>query len=111
MRVSLSSIHRVNLLSVDEVTRIWRCHRITVLRLMRRGTLHPFEVDGELFFDEAEVLAIKSSNIAIFPHLVVAVGGSRPVTPEAHPIRGPMAGLLLVNSGGVAESDGDGGKR
>jgi len=65
----------MNLITVDEVTRLWRCHRVTVLRLMRRGTLHYVEVDGEPLFDEAEVLRLKNANIAAFPHLT---GGMRP---------------------------------
>jgi len=61
----------LKLLTIDEVTALWRCHRITVLRLMKRGVLDWTEVDGEWFFDEAEVLALKSSRIAVYPHLTV----------------------------------------
>ena len=64
----------MNLLTVDEVTKIWRCRRITVLRLMRSGSLHWIEEEGEPLFDEAEVLALKNPKIAVFPHLTISAG-------------------------------------
>jgi hypothetical protein len=67
----------MKLLTVDEVLNLWRCHRVTILRLMKRGTLHWVEVDGQLRFDEAEVLRLKNPRIGIFPHLTLARGGSR----------------------------------
>jgi hypothetical protein len=67
----------MKLLTVDEVRKLWRCHRVTILRLMRRGTLPWVEVDGEPVFDEAEVLRLKNPRIGIFPHLTISRGGSR----------------------------------
>jgi excisionase family DNA binding protein len=64
----------MNLLTVEEVTQLWRCHRVTVLRLMRRGTLRYVEVDGEPRFDEAEVRKLNHPGIARYPHLTIAVG-------------------------------------
>jgi hypothetical protein len=63
----------MNLLTVDEVTQLWRCHRVTVLRLMRRGTLGYVEVDGEPRFDEVEVRKLNHPGIARYPHLTIAV--------------------------------------
>ena len=62
----------MKLLSVDEVTSIWHCHRVTVLRLMRQGALDWIDEDGEPLFDEAEVLELKNPRIAIFPHLTIS---------------------------------------
>ena len=56
------------LMTVDEVTELFRCHRITVLRLIKRGQLHPVEIDGDLRFDRAEVLRLKNRKIAVYPH-------------------------------------------
>ena len=36
------------LITIDEVLESWHCHRVTVLRLMRRGLLHPLTFEGEL---------------------------------------------------------------
>jgi hypothetical protein len=60
------------LISLDGLTSLWNCHRITVLRLMRRGHLHPVDVDGEMFFDRSEVTSLTTRNIAVYPHLTVA---------------------------------------
>jgi hypothetical protein len=63
-------------MAVDEVTKLWGCHRITVLRLIKCGQLHPLEIgDGELRFDRAEVLRLANRRIAFYPHLTIA---SRP---------------------------------
>jgi len=67
----------MKLLTVDEVRTLWRCHRVTILRLMKRGTLHWVEVDGQPLFDEAEVLQLKNPRIGIFPHLTINRRGSR----------------------------------
>jgi hypothetical protein len=63
------------LFTIDEVTKLWRCHRITVLRLTKRGQLHPVEVDDELYFDRTEVMKLKNRKIAVYPHLTVAHEG------------------------------------
>jgi hypothetical protein len=63
----------MNLLTVEEVIQLWRCHRVTVLRLMRRGTLRYVEVDGEPRFDEAEVRMLNHPGIGRYPHLTIAV--------------------------------------
>jgi hypothetical protein len=65
-------VRLMNLLSVEQVTRIWHCNRVTVLRLMRQGTLDWIEEDGEPLFDETEVLELKNPRIAIFPHLTIS---------------------------------------
>lgn len=65
-------VRLMNLLSVEEVTRIWHCRRVTVLRLMRQGTLDWIEEDGEPLFDETQVLKLKNPRIAIFPHLTLS---------------------------------------
>jgi hypothetical protein len=44
---------------------------VTVLRLIRRGALHPLKVGRALRFDRAEVMALANQTIAIYPHLSV----------------------------------------
>ena len=61
-----------SLMHVDEVLVLWACHRITVLRLIKRGQLHPIEVDDEMFFERSEVVGLANRKIAAFPHLTVA---------------------------------------
>jgi len=59
--------------SVEDVTSFWQCHRVTVLRLMRRGTLVPIDwKDGEPRFDRSQVVRLKNRRIAIYPHLTVS---------------------------------------
>jgi excisionase family DNA binding protein len=58
-------------MSIDEVMALWKCHHVTVLRLMKRGTLHYTEVGGELRFDRNEVMHLKNKRIARYPHLTV----------------------------------------
>lgn len=60
------------LLTIDDVIALWHCHRVTVLRLMKRGLLHPIQVGGEPCFQRAEVMKLKNRRIAIHPHLTVA---------------------------------------
>jgi hypothetical protein len=66
----------MKLLTVDEVLELWRCHRVTILRLMERGILHWVEVDGEPLFDKVEVQRLKHPRIGKFPHLTLSPGGS-----------------------------------
>jgi len=56
-------------IAVSEATRLLRCHRVSVLRLIRRGALHAIKVGGALRFDREEVLAVANRTIAIYPHL------------------------------------------
>jgi hypothetical protein len=43
-------------LTVEEVARLLHCRCRSVLRMIRRGDLHPFTgEDGELYFDRVEV--------------------------------------------------------
>ncbi len=49
-------------MTIDEVTALWHCHRVTVLRRMKSGELHAVsDEDGELRFDRAEVARLKHS--------------------------------------------------
>jgi hypothetical protein len=58
------------MLTIDEVTAIWKCHRVTVLRLMKRGALVPVDwVDDLPRFDRTQVLKLKNKLIAVYPHL------------------------------------------
>jgi excisionase family DNA binding protein len=64
---------------VNEATGLLRCHRVTLLRLIRRGALHPVRVGRSLKFYRAEVVAMTNSTIAVYPHLrVVARRGIVP---------------------------------
>src|ERR1700720_3617508 len=66
----------VALLTADEVTKLWRCHRITLLRLIRGRQLHPVEVDGDLRFDQSEVLRLNNQRISVYPHFTVCITAS-----------------------------------
>ena len=57
------------LITVGQVTNLLRCHRVTVLRLIHRGALHPIKVGRALRFDREEALAVANRTIAIYPHL------------------------------------------
>jgi hypothetical protein len=84
--VGLKRVLGVKLLTIDEVTAIWGCHRITVLRLMERGVLDWIEVpEGDFFFEQEDVLRLKNSRIRIFPHLTVSKGKSSPPKPSQPP--------------------------
>lgn len=61
----------MKLITISEVAELWRCHWTMVLRLIRRGQLHPVAVDGDRF-DRAEVLPLKNRKIAIYPHFTVS---------------------------------------
>jgi len=84
----------MNLLSVYELTKLWRCHRVTVLRLMRRGVLHWIEVNGEPFFDPDEVQRLNHPRIGQFPHLVAV--DRRPPPRLSPPEPDWMEGLLEI---------------
>ena len=58
-------------MTVDEVTDLLRCHRITVLRLIRRGALHTLMIGRALRFERAEAAALNNRKIAVFPHLTI----------------------------------------
>ena len=58
-------------MTVDEVTDLLRCHRITVLRLIRRGVLHTMTIPRAIRFEREEVAALNNRKIAVFPHLTV----------------------------------------
>ena len=42
-------------MTIDEVIALWGCHRVTVLKRMEAGLLHPINRGEELVFDRAEV--------------------------------------------------------
>ena len=49
-------------MTLEEVVVFWKCHRVTVLRRVETGDLHPVtDEDGELRFDRAEVEKLASS--------------------------------------------------
>ena len=58
-------------MTVDEVTDMLRCHRITVLRLIGRGQLHVLTIARAIRFERAEVAALNNRKIAVFPHLTI----------------------------------------
>jgi excisionase family DNA binding protein len=58
-------------MTVDEVTNLLRCHRITVLRLIRRGALHIKMIGRAMRFGRAEVAALNNRRIAVYPHLTI----------------------------------------
>lgn len=58
-------------MTVDEVTDLLSCHRITVLRLIRRGTLHTVMIARAIRFERAEVAALNNRRIAVYPHLTL----------------------------------------
>jgi hypothetical protein len=77
----------VKLLTVEEVIELWRCRRITILRLMRNHALRWVEgEDGEPLFDRAQILKIKNPRTA-GPHLRLVGASETPTRPR--PRRGP----------------------
>jgi excisionase family DNA binding protein len=60
-----------HLMTVDEVTAMLRCHRITVLRLIRRGVLHTLMIARAIRFERAEVRGVSNRKIAVYPHLAL----------------------------------------
>jgi excisionase family DNA binding protein len=60
-----------HLMTIDEVTDLLRCHRITVLRLIRRGALHTLTIARATRFERTEVAALNNRKIAVFPHLTI----------------------------------------
>ena len=58
-------------MTVDEVTSLLRCHRITVLRLIRSGALHILMIAHAMRFERAEVAAVNNRRIAVYPHLTL----------------------------------------
>ena len=58
-------------MTVDEVTDLLHCHRITLLRLIGRGALHIRMVAHAMRFERAEVAAINNRRIAVYPHLIL----------------------------------------
>jgi excisionase family DNA binding protein len=62
---------QTKLLTVDEVTEIWGCHRNTVLRLMRRGALRAARWVGGPRFDRTEITLLKNNRIAVYPHFIL----------------------------------------
>ncbi len=59
-------------LAVEEVAVLLHCHCRTVLRLIRRGKLHPIsDEDGGLYFDRKEVESVKAVPInPLLPRLI-----------------------------------------
>ena len=59
-------------MTVEEVAQELRCPCLTVLRLVRRGKLHPIHQndDSEPYFDREEVADIKAARFAILSRLV-----------------------------------------
>ena len=55
-------------LTVEEVAESLHCRCRTVLRMIRRGDLHPVsDEDGELYFDPEEIAGVRS--VPIYPKL------------------------------------------
>ena len=51
------------MLTIDEVTAIWKCHRVTVLRLMKRGALLVNAARGPIVDTDALVDALNAGRI------------------------------------------------
>ena len=60
------------LMSLKEVLALWRCHRVTVLRLIKRGLLHPIHEIEPMYFERSEVLKVGNRRIAVYPHLTIS---------------------------------------
>ena len=88
------------MIKFEEVVRMWNCRGVTLLRLARRGILHPFEVNGEYFFDEAELTRVRSSKTGGQGHLRLVP--QFPGVPESTPSTESIAGTRLASI--VAES-------
>ncbi len=60
------------LMTLDEATALLHCHRVTLLRLIKRGQLHALKNGGRISFERAEVSGLANRNIAVYPHLTIA---------------------------------------
>jgi excisionase family DNA binding protein len=60
-------------MTVNETTALLHCHRVTLLRLMKRGRLHALKNGNRISFERAEVSALANRNIAVYPHLTIAL--------------------------------------
>ncbi len=58
-------------MTVNEATAFLHCHRITLLRLIRRGHLHLLKARRTWCFQRAEVNALGNRKIAVYPHLTI----------------------------------------
>lgn len=71
-RVSSKAAIESSMMTVNEVTTLLHCHRVTILRLIERGQLYILKSGGEISFQRAEVSALANRNIAVYPHLTIA---------------------------------------
>lgn len=55
-------------LTLEQVAEALHCRGRTVLRMIERGTLHPVEESGEMFFEHSEVERVR--NLPISPILL-----------------------------------------
>jgi len=59
------------LMTLNDVLALWHCHRITVLRLIKRGLLHPIGDIDPIYFERSEVMKVGNRRIASYPHLTI----------------------------------------
>ena len=57
------------LMTLNEATTFLNCHRVTLLRLIKRGQLHLMKSGSTWTLERAEITALNNRNIAIYPHL------------------------------------------
>jgi excisionase family DNA binding protein len=58
-------------MTVNEATAFLHCHRVTLLRLIRRGQLLLLKTGSTWSFQRAQVNALSNRNIAVYPHLAI----------------------------------------
>lgn len=58
-------------MTVNEATAFLQCHRITLVRLIRRGQLHLLKTRNTWSFQRAEVKGLGNRKIAVYPHLTI----------------------------------------
>ncbi len=56
-------------MTLNEATTFLKCHRVTLLRLIKRGQLHLRKSGRTWTLERAEVTAVNNHNIAVYPHL------------------------------------------
>jgi len=68
---SVRTAKNSSLITVNDATAFLHCHRVTLLRLIRRGRLQLLKTGSRWSFLRAEIDALANRNIAVYPHLTV----------------------------------------
>jgi len=54
-------------MTIDELTARWKCHRVTILRRIQMGDLHPIGRGRAMRFDREEIDRLSTSVYSLYP--------------------------------------------